>query len=72
MIVTYTDEDGNEFEVSFEYDPFLYEEVDPSQSPWHYITIESVTNNEGEEVEFDDDELYNLKEWIWSEYKNEI
>ena len=72
MIVTYTDENGVTFEVTFQYDPYFYDEEDPSQSPWHYIEVESITNDEGEEVEFDEDQLHDLKQWIWEEYKNEI
>jgi len=67
------DSDDEEYEkVTFEYDPYLYEEEDPSQSPWHYIEVESIVNDEGEEVEFDEDQLHELKQWIWEEYKNEI
>ena len=72
MIVTYTDENGVTFEVTFDYDPFRYGEEDPSQSPWHYIEVENISNEEGESVEFDEDQLHDLKVWIWEEYKNEI
>lgn len=72
MIVDYTDENGNVYEVTFDYDPDLYGEDDPSQSPWHYITIESVTDSGGNSVELDEDALYDIKKNLWKEYKNEL
>jgi hypothetical protein len=56
---SYFDEDENEYEVNFDYDPYLFEEEDPSQSPWHYITILEVRNSNNEIVEFDDDKFDN-------------
>jgi hypothetical protein len=72
MIVSYTDETGTTYEVSFEYDPDLYGEEDPSQSPWNYISIESITDSDGGEVEFDEDQLWDLKKYLWKEYKHEL
>ena len=72
MIVSYTDETGTTYEVSFEYDPDLYGEEDPSQSPWNYISIESITDSDGEEVEFDEDQIWDLKKYLWREYKHEL
>ena len=72
MIVSYTDEAGTTYEVSFEYDPDLYGEEDPSQSPWNYISIESITDSDGEEVEFDEDQIWDLKKYLWKEYKHEL
>lgn len=72
MIVTHTDENGNSYEVTFEYDPDLYGEEDPSQSPWNYISIESITDSDGKEVELDEDQLWDLKKSLWKEYKHEL
>jgi hypothetical protein len=69
---SYFDEDENEYEVNFDYDPYLFEEEDPSQSPWHYITILEVRNFNNEIVEFDDDKLYEISEYLWDEYKREF
>jgi hypothetical protein len=69
---SYFDEDENEYEVNFDYDPYLFEEEDPSQSPWHYITILEVRNCNNEIVEFDDDKLYEISEYLWDEYKREF
>ena len=72
MTVLYTNENGDTLEVSFEYDPDLYNEEDPSQSPWNYIVIDEITDSDGNYVELDDDELYDLKIELWKEYKNEL
>jgi len=72
MIVSYTSEDSNTYEITFDYDPDLFGEDDPSQSPWHYITIENIANSDGQSVEFDDDHLYDIKKWLWKEHKNEF
>ena len=68
----YDDEDTNEYEVNFDYDPFLFEEEDPSRSPWHYITILEVRNSENEVVNFDDDKLYEISQYLWHEYRGEF
>lgn len=72
MTVDYTDENGTTYEVTFEYDPDLYGEEDPSQSPWHYITVELITDSEGEPVKLDDDDLYDMKQNLWKDYKYEL
>ena len=72
MIVTYVDSSGNEYEVTFNHDPLLFEEEDPSQSPWHYITIEGIVDAEGNDVDFDEEDLYELKLSLWHEYKDEL
>lgn len=59
-------------EVNFSYDPDLYGEEDPSQSPWNYITIESLIDSNGCDVELDDDQLYELKEILWDEFKMDL
>ncbi len=69
---SYFDEDENEYEVNFDYDPDLFGEDDPSQSPWHYITILEVRNSDNEIVNFDDDKLYEISEYLWDEYKREF
>lgn len=82
MITTYitpvedsfqTSEDNElSLEVTFDYDPDLYGEEDPSQSPWHYITVESLIDSNGFDVELDEDQLYELKQFLWHEFKNEL
>jgi hypothetical protein len=72
MTVDYTDENGTTYEVTFEYDPDLYGEEDPSQSPWHYITIESITDSEGEPVKLDEDDLYDMRQNLWKDYRYEL
>ncbi len=72
MDIIYTDDNGNTYEVSFEYDPDRFGEEDPSQSGWHYIIIDSITDCDKNDVEFSEDELYDLRKHIWKEYKNEF
>ncbi len=36
---TYIDDDGTEYEVTFEYDPFIYGEEDPSLSALNYVRL---------------------------------
>ena len=69
---SYFDEDENEYEVTFDYDPDLFDEDEPSQSPWHYITILEVKDTNNELVDFDDDKLYEISEYLWKEYKYEF
>lgn len=70
----YIDDEGNEFMITFDYDPDKFGEDDPSQSPWHYITIHKVVNSDSEEVsvEFDDDTLYDISVYLWKNYKDEF
>lgn len=68
----YVDSDGNEFMVTFDYDPDKFGEDEPSQSPWHYITIHEVVDSEEVSVEFDDDVLYDISEYLWRTYKGEF
>jgi len=72
MIASYTDENGLTYEVTFEYDPDMYGEEDPSQSPWNYISIETITDSQGQNIEFDDDQLWDLRKFLWKEYKSEF
>jgi len=68
----YIDNDGNEFMVTFDYDPDKFGEDEPSQSPWHYITIHEVIDSTEVSVEFDDDVLYDISEYLWRTYKGEF
>lgn len=68
----YVDSDGNEFMVTFDYDPDKFGEDEPSQSPWHYITIHEVIDSEEVSIEFDDDVLYDISEYLWRTYKGEF
>lgn len=70
--LTYIDDDGTEYEVTFEYDPFVYGEEDPSLSAWKYILIEEIENENGELVAFDEDKLDDIKMYLWREYKGEF
>ena len=68
----YIDSDGNEFMVTFDYDPDKFGEEEPSQSPWNYITIHEVVDSQEVSVEFDDDALYDISEYLWRTYKGEF
>lgn len=69
---SYVDDDGTEYDVTFDYDPLYFGEDEPSQSPWNYIFIEEITNSDGETVEFDDDKLYDIKLYLWREFRGEF
>lgn len=68
----YVDEDENEYEVTFDYDPNLFGEDDPSFSPWKYITIDEICDLDGNKVEFDEDSLAEVAEYLWDNYKYEF
>lgn len=72
MTVLYTNENGDTLEITFDYDPDLFDEEDPSQSPWNYIIIDEILDSDGNDVELSEDELYDLKIELWKEYKNEF
>ena len=69
---SYIDDDDNEFEVTFDYDPDVFGEDDPSQSPWKYIIIDEVTDSEGNPVDFDEDKLEEVAEYLWENYRYEF
>lgn len=71
-IFDYIDEEENQYEVTFDYDPDLFGEEEPSQSPWNYITIEQVVDSNGVACSFDDDKLSEIAEYLWKTYKYEF
>ena len=68
----YTDSEEKEFEVTFDYDPDMYGEDDPSQSPWHYITIQEIVDSEGTKIDFTEEQLTEIAKYLWKNYKYEF